>query len=92
VRLEAERIEGSIRALRDRADLATISVAMREEGAAPPAPEEPGALAIAWGQAREAATDVVGRILVGAGYLLPLFALLGLAYAGFRLIRPRARA
>lgn len=92
VRLEAERVEGSIRALRDRADLGTITVAMREAGSAPARAEDPGTLAVAWADAREAATDVLATMVVGAGYLLPLLALLLLAYAAFRLVRPRARA
>jgi hypothetical protein len=38
------------------------------------------------------ALDVIGTMVVGAGYLFPILAVLLLAWGAFRLARPRARA
>lgn len=93
IRLEIEKIKGNLRVLRDQTSLGTISLAMREIGTGPrPEPEERGTLGKAWDDAVAAAGDVVATMVVGAGYLAPLLALLLLAWLAFRLIRPRAAA
>lgn len=86
VQLEIERLRGRLRFLEDRTDLSTISVSVRESGAAA---ANPGPFERAWDNARDTFVAVVSGVIVGAGFLLPLVVLALVAYAAFRLLRPR---
>jgi hypothetical protein len=86
VQLEIERLRGRLRFLRDRTDLSTISVSVTEAGAVTAAA---GPFEKAWDNARGTFVAVVSGAIVGAGFVLPVAALAVLAYAAFRLLRPR---
>ncbi|MDQ3914878.1 MAG: DUF4349 domain-containing protein [Actinomycetota bacterium] len=86
VQLEIERLRGRLRYLEDRTDLSTISVSVTEAGAVA---AEPGPFARAWENARDTFVAVVSGAIVGAGFLLPLLVLALVAYALFRIVRPR---
>ncbi|HEV2754342.1 MAG TPA: DUF4349 domain-containing protein [Actinomycetota bacterium] len=86
VQLEIERLRGRLRFLEDRTDLSTISVSVRESGAVV---AEPGPFEKAWDNARDTFVGVVSGVIVGAGFVLPLLVLALVAYAVFRIVRPR---
>jgi hypothetical protein len=86
VQLEIERLRGRLRFLEDRTDLSTISVSVREAGAVV---AEPGPFERAWDNARDTFVAVVTAVIVGAGFLVPLLVLALVAYAVFRIARPR---
>lgn len=88
VQLELERLTGRVRYLRDQADMATIAVSMKEEGAPVPKPGA-GALQEAWGRATDVALGVISAVIVGVGAVLPIALLVGLGYVVVRLLRPR---
>lgn len=92
VRLEIERIRGSLRVLREQTSLGTISVAIREAGAPQEEEQTPGVLGRAWDRAVRGSLEVVAAVTVGLGYLLPILILLALGWLGFRVVRPRAEA
>jgi hypothetical protein len=86
VQLEIERLRGRLRYLEDRTDLSTISVSVTESGAVV---AEDGPFAKAWDKARDTFVAVVSAVIVGSGVVLPLVVLGLLAYAVFRVLRPR---
>lgn len=85
VRVEIERILGQLRVLRDQTDLASITIAIHEPGAA----EGPGGDESAWDRAVGAAGRVLEAMLVGLGYLLPILAALMVLWLVARAIRSR---
>jgi hypothetical protein len=86
VQLEIERLRGRLRFLEDRTDLSTISVALTESSAVVAGA---GPFERAWDKARDTFVAVVSGAIVGAGFLLPLLAFALVAYAVFRVARPR---
>lgn len=86
VQLEIERLRGRLRFLSDQTDLSTISMTAYESGAVV---AEAGPFEKAWDSARKTFVAVVSGAIVGAGFLLPLVVFALLAYAVFRLVRPR---
>jgi Domain of unknown function (DUF4349) len=88
VQLELERLTGRVRYLRDQADMATIALSMKEEGAPVPKPGA-GALQKAWGRATDVALGVISAVIVGVGAVLPIALLVALGYVVVRLLRPR---
>lgn len=95
VQLRIEEIEGQLRYLRDRTELATIQVSLHEPGAVVPTtePSTRPSLAEAWERAVDAFLAVCSAVLVGLGYLVPLSALaLLVALGARRLLRPRPAA
>jgi hypothetical protein len=87
VQLEIERLRGRLSYLEDQTDLGTITAAF--VGTGPAAPGRPTTLARAWQQATRAALGVVSGVIVGAGYLVPLALLAGIAALVLRGLRPR---
>lgn len=76
IQLEVEQIRGRLRFLEDRTSLATITVGLREAGAAAPAGQ--GIIERGWERAVEGFLSVVGGLITFLGVALPL-ALLALA-------------
>jgi hypothetical protein len=72
VQLQVEEIQGRLRYLRDQTSLATITVALAEEGSA-----APGAFDNALDRAVDGSLAVIAGLLVALGYILPV-AILGL--------------
>ena len=89
VQFEVERLRGQLRLLRDRSNFATIDVSMYEVGNAPEQEEGTSPLAGAWDRALHGTEIVVAAIVVGLGYLLPIFVLLLLLWLGGRQLRAR---
>lgn len=95
VQLRIEQIQGQLRYLEDRTELATIQVSLHEPGVVT-APQEPStrpSLAEAWEKALDGFLGVVYSVVVGLGYLVPIAALgLIVAFAARRIFRPRPTA
>ena len=95
VQLAIEEIRGQLRVLEDQTDLSTITVSVIEAGAAATKPKEGLTFVRAWRQAIHAIATVLGAVVVGLGYILPIvligFALL-LMWLGYRRLRPRMAA
>jgi hypothetical protein len=86
VQLEIERIRGRLRFLEDRTSLGTITVGMREAGAAVASKTT---LEKAFEQAGEAALTVISMLIVALGFAIPIAALGGIGVLAFKLVRPR---
>jgi hypothetical protein len=81
VQSQIEQIQGELNVLNDKVDLATLKVTLREEGVAAPADSEDVShvsLGSAWDRAVQGFFGVVGAVVVGLGYLVPLLVLAGL--------------
>lgn len=86
---DIERHRGRIEYLEDQTSYSTISVALREAGAAAPSPK--GAIGKAWEQAKEVSVAVISGVIVGTGFLLPIAFLMALLALVFRFVRPRLK-
>jgi hypothetical protein len=93
VQLRIEEIAGQLRSLRDRTDLSTITVAIREQGAPAPAPTlvsgvpQPS-LGTAWDEAKAGFLKVISAVVVTLGYLIPLAAFGLVGWLLWRRFRP----
>jgi hypothetical protein len=90
VQLTIEELKGQLQVLSDQSDFSTISLSMTEAGFVAPVRTEEGlTLPKAWHNAVEGFIGVIGAVVVGLGYAIPLglIALLGLAI--FRWTRPK---
>lgn len=76
VQLEIERLRGRLRFLEDQTSLSTISVTVSEQGSGPP---RASIIGRAWTRAVDGFLSVISATIVGAGYVLPLMALVALA-------------
>ncbi len=95
VQLRIEQIQGQLRYLEDRTELATIQVSLHEPGVviAPQEPSTRPSLAEAWQKALDGFLGVVYSVVVGLGYLVPLAALgLIVALTVRRILRARPTA
>jgi hypothetical protein len=97
VQLRIEQIRGQLRVLRDRTELATITVTVREPGAVIrreiAARERRPDLGEAWARAVDGFLGVVFVVVVGLGYLVPIAALAAAAwFARRRWVRTRPTA
>jgi hypothetical protein len=91
VQLRIEQISGELRALRDRTDLSTITVTIREQGAPPPEPStgvDQPSLGKAWDEARAGFLKVIAGVVVALGYLVPLALFVLVALLLWRRFRP----
>ena len=79
VQLDVEQIEGRLRYLRDQTSLATITVALAEEGVS-----APGRFAGAFGDAIDGLLAILAGLVVFLGYALPLTLLGLLLWLGWR--------
>jgi uncharacterized protein DUF4349 len=78
VQTQIEQIQGSLNVLNDKVDLATLKVTLREEGiAAEPNENEVRnpSLGSAWSRAKQGFFGVIGAVVVGLGYLIPVLML-----------------
>jgi hypothetical protein len=96
VQLDIDKIEGQLRFLNDQVSLSTLQVDIREthspaETDARPEVSNPS-LGRAWDLGVKGFLNVVGTVLIGLGYLLPIGVLAGLAMLVIRLARRRGRA
>jgi hypothetical protein len=81
VQTQIEQIQGQLNVLNDQVELATLKVTLREEGVAAPADSKDVghvSLGSAWDRAVQGFFGVVGAVVVGLGYLVPLLVLAGL--------------
>jgi hypothetical protein len=85
VQLEIEQIEGRLRYLRDQTELGTITMGLTEEGA----PQAAGAFGRAWDRAVEVFLGVLSGVIVALGFAVPVLALTGVGWVGYRRLRPR---
>jgi len=90
VELQIEEIQGELNYLHDRTSMSTISIAVHEAGRRPVPPQHASAIWKDGARAAHAATDVVGAVIVGAGYVIPLAILALLAVLVGRLAAPWA--
>jgi hypothetical protein len=90
VELQIEEIQGELNYLHDRTAMSTISIAVHEAGARPAPPQHASAIWKDGERAVHAATAVVGAVIVGAGYVIPLALLALLAVLVGRLAAPWA--
>ena len=90
VELQIEEIQGELNYLRDRTSMSTISIAVHEAGRRPVPPQHASAIWKDGARAAHAATEVVGAVIVGAGYVIPLAILALLAVLVGRLAAPWA--
>jgi hypothetical protein len=86
VQLEIEQIRGRLRYLNDQTTMSTITVGLREAGAAP---ARPGTLERAWEGAVRSFMAIVTGGIIAAGTLLPFALLLLAGLMVFRVVRPR---
>lgn len=88
VQLRIEQIRGQLRVLRDRTELATITVSIHEPGAVIrqqiAARERRPDLGEAWARAVDGFLGVVFVVVVGLGYLVPIAALGAVAWFALR--------
>jgi hypothetical protein len=90
VELQIEEIRGELNYLHDRTAMSTISIAVHEAGARPVPPQHASAIWKDGERAVHAAVAVVGAVIVGAGYVIPLAILALLAVLVGRLAAPWA--
>jgi Domain of unknown function (DUF4349) len=90
VELQMEEIQGELNYLHDRTSMSTISIAVHEAGTRPAPPQHASTIWKDGERAAHAATAVVGAVIVGAGYVIPLAILALLAVIVGRLAAPRA--
>jgi hypothetical protein len=90
VELQIEEIQGELNYLHDRTSMSTISVAVHEAGTRPAPPQHASAIWKDGARAAHAAVAVVGAVIVGAGYVIPLAILALLAVLVGRLAAPWA--
>jgi hypothetical protein len=88
VELQIEEIQGELNYLHDRTSMSTISVAVHEAGTRPAPPQHASAIWKDGSRAAHAAVAVVGAVIVGAGYVIPLAILALLAVLAGRLAAP----
>ena len=72
VRREIEMLQAQRASVQGRVDLATVSVALYERGAAPSPGQSDGRLSQAWRRAGDAAVATLAGMVVTAGYAAPL--------------------
>ncbi|HEY6566718.1 MAG TPA: DUF4349 domain-containing protein [Actinomycetota bacterium] len=94
VQFEIEKIQGNLNFLKDQVAEATIKVGLREQDAPENEEESPSdvdkpSLSQAFDYATQGFLRVLGAVVVGLGYLIPLGVLVLLGWLVFRLVRRR---
>jgi hypothetical protein len=94
VQLQIEQIQGQLNLIDDQVAESTIKVALREQNA--PADASYGidnpSLSSAWSRSLQGFLRVVGAVIVGLGYLIPLALLGGAIWGVVTLVRKRHHA
>lgn len=91
VQLAIEEIKGQLRVLGDQTDLSTITLTMAEKALPGAAKKKPNPFVRAWRAAIDETVAVLTAVVLGLGYLIPLFLMavaVGLGWLAYR----RARA
>jgi hypothetical protein len=94
VQLAIEEIKGQLRLITDQTDMSTINLSMTER-ATVVAPDQANAFVRAWRRGLDATVAVFTAILIGVGFLAPLFLIAlaaGLGWLIFRRLRPKVVA
>jgi hypothetical protein len=92
VQFRIEQIKGQLRVLDNQTSLATITLSLREPGApvhVQTTTSERPSLGEAWDKALDGFLGVVYSVVVGLGYLVPIGAIVGAAWLGYRRLRSR---
>jgi hypothetical protein len=95
VQMRIEEIKGQLNLLQDRTDFATIQVSLYEPGTATTLSQTDSSrpsLAEAWERALDGFLGVCYSVVVGVGYLVPIGAIAGLCWLGYRRLRAPRRA
>lgn len=85
---QIEQLSGQLRYLHDRTDYGTVTLALTTPAAAPAPPEHAGALWQALSRSVDAAQSVMTAVIVGAGFVIPIALLVGVAAVLARRFRP----
>ena len=85
---QIEQLSGQLRYLHDRTDYGTVTLALTTPAAAAAAPEHANALWQALSRSVDAAQSVMTAVIVGAGFVIPIALLVGLAAVLARRFRP----
>ena len=93
---EIEKIQGNLNFIRDQVAEATIRVSLREQDAPESEEQQPSdvdnpSLSEALDYATQGFLRVLGAVVVGLGYLIPLSVLALLGWLVYRLVRRRDR-
>lgn len=92
VQFQVENIKGQLRVLNDQTSLGTIQLDLHEPGVAVEPPVKAAAkpsLADAWNRAISGFLGVISFVIVGLGYVVPLAAIGGAGWLGYRKVRSR---
>jgi hypothetical protein len=94
VQFEIERIQGQLNFIHDQVSEATIKVSLREQDAPADEPSDTDrpSIAKAWDLAIQGFLRVLGAVVVGLGYLIPIAVIALIGWLVFRLVRRRDRA
>ncbi len=88
VLIRIEELKGRVKLINDQTSKATISVELHEDGAAPQ-DDDDASIVDAWSSSIDGFLRVVGAIVIGIGYLLPIVVLAGLGWVVVRSARRR---
>ena len=91
VQLDIERLQGSLAFLNDQVSISTINVRLRERDAKAPQiePVDNPSIGHAFDRAIAGFLNVVGAVVIGLGYLLPVLVIGAIAFVATRLARRR---
>lgn len=91
VQLDIERLQGSLAFLNDQVSISTINVRLRERDAKAPQiePVDNPSIGHAFDRAIAGFLNVVGAVVIGLGYLLPVLVIAAIAFVATRLARRR---
>jgi hypothetical protein len=93
VQLAIEEIRGQLRVLGDQTDLSTITLSMAEKAPGPVTPKKANPFVRAWRAAVDGTVAVFTAVIIGLGYLVPVFlivAAVGLGWLVYRRARTKA--
>ena len=89
VLIRIEELKGRVKLINDQSSKATITVYMHEEGVERDDSADTPSIFDAWKSSIDGFLSVVGAIVIGIGYLLPLIALAAVAWFAVRSLRRR---
>jgi len=92
VQLRIEEIQGQLNLLNDQTDKATIRMSMREKSVEPEEIVENPSLSTAVDRSVAGFFGVMAAVVVGFGYLVPIAAVVVVAWFALRLVRRRRTA